>query len=312
MSAQHAAPPSPNSTPDAGIQTHPSSTSADLGHLVSPDYEWSQPENLGPGVNSDKDEYALGISDDGLLLVLSSRRDSSEHLFECRRQSPDEPFGKAVLIGELQRGLQSTPFLSADGLTLLYGLQPQAGAIGDIYQSHRASRTEPWGKPSRLFPPAAYNAGPCLSTDGLTLWFHSNRPGGRGGFDLWRAHRASADAPFDKPVNLGAGVNTDLDELSPRFTADGRGVLFYRERNHTDERLFLAQADASGVFTARPLPLPIHGRVQSPALSADGQILYFASDMTGGMGGWDLWQIRRLPKTPSTPPQKEGSKSTPN
>ncbi|MEP6668266.1 MAG: protein kinase [Chthoniobacter sp.] len=264
--------------------------------LISSDYEWSKPENLGPGVNSAKDEYAMGISDDGLVLVLSSTREGGEHLFECRRERLDEPFGKAELIDELKPGLESGPFLSGDGLTLLYALQPNALATSDIYEAHRASRADGWERSGRLFGPASYNAGPCLSADGLTLWFNSNRSGGRGGFDLWRARRPSPGAPFEAPVNLGSGVNTDAEEFSPRITADNRALLFYRERHGTGQRLFVALADDKGSFNAQPLVLAVNSRVQAPTLSTDGLTLYFASDMPGGQGGWDLWQIRRVPR----------------
>ncbi|MDR3403836.1 MAG: SUMF1/EgtB/PvdO family nonheme iron enzyme [Chthoniobacter sp.] len=274
--------------------TAPAPASADI--LTSPEYEWSKPENLGPGVNSTKDEYALGISDDGLVLVLSSTREGTEHLFECRRENVAQPFGPAELISELRPGLQSGPFLSGDGLTLLYALQSNAQAISDIYQSHRSSRTAHWEKPARLFGPSSYNAGPCLSADGLTLWFDSTRTGGRGGFDLWRTHRPSSGVPFEAPVNLGGGVNTDANEFSPRVTPDNRALLFYRERHGSGQHLFIAFDNGQGAFTAQPLVFAAGGRVQSPTLSADGSVLYFASDMPGGQGGWDLWQIRRVPK----------------
>ena len=275
--------------------------------LTSPDYEWSQPENLGPGVNSTKDEYALGISDDGLALVVSSTRVGDRHLFECRRRSVDEPFGPATLIKELTAtGLGSAPFLSADGLTLLYA-SPHPGhrLRSDIYESDRNSRGKPWEKPVPVALPAStsYDTGPCLSADGRTLWFTSNRAGGRGGFDLWQAHRSSSSDRFNEPVNLGAGVNTDADEFWPRTIRDQRAFLFHRERHGNGQQLFLAVADVNGVFTSQPLPLPVNGGVQSPMLSSDGLILYFASDMAGGQGGWDIWQIRRVPKAGVAPRQ---------
>jgi hypothetical protein len=266
--------------------------------LTSPDYEWSKPENLGQGLNSAMDEYAMGISDDGLVLVLSSTRDGAEHLFECRRASVDQQFAKAVPLNELKSSTQSGPFLSGDGLTLLYGFRPNATAAMDICETHRTSREASWEKPAHihLLPNASSNGGPCLSTDGLTMWFNSNRTGGRGGFDLWRSSRPSLASPFSEPVNLGDKVNTDMDELSPRMTGDNRTLLFYRERHGTGQRLYFAIADENGTFTTRPLLFSVNGRVQSPTLSTDGRILYFASDMPGGQGGWDLWQIRRVLK----------------
>ena len=38
--------------------------------LTSPDFEWSKPENLGPGVNSADDEYDPALTADGLRLSL--------------------------------------------------------------------------------------------------------------------------------------------------------------------------------------------------------------------------------------------------
>jgi hypothetical protein len=269
--------------------------------FTSPDYEWSSPENLGSGVNSAKDEFAFGISDDGLDLVLSSTRDGVEHLFACRRELASEPFGKAELIAELKSGVQSCPFLSSDGLTLVFAQQSRThDPTADIFESHRANRHEHWAKSNFLLSPGGYSGGPCLSRDGLTLWFHSNRAGGKGGFDLWRSTRASSTTPFGKPENLGPGANSDWDDMSPRITVDGSALLFYREKNRTNERVFISLRDETGAFVAYGLPVPINGRIQSPSLSADGSILYFSSDMRGGYGGWDLWQIKRLLKPKTT------------
>jgi Tol biopolymer transport system component len=275
--------------------------------LTSPDFEWSSPENLGPGVNSAKDEYALGISDDGLVLIISSTRRGERHMLECRRKSVNEPFGEAALIPELAAtGAASSPFLSGDGLTLLYSSSShnRPSPKAQIYETHRKSRETPWTAPVRVAISSAssYDTGPCLSPDGLTLWFNSNRPGGRGGFDIWRAERASAGGPFGAPENPGGGVNSDADEFSPRMGPDNRSLIFYRERNGLGQQIFLAVEDASGAWSTEPLPLPINGAVQAPTLSSDGRTLYFASDMPGGRGGWDLWQIRRVPKKQAPAP----------
>ncbi|MFV2070385.1 MAG: hypothetical protein ACC645_25755, partial [Pirellulales bacterium] len=48
---------------------------------------------------------------------------------------------------------------------------------------------------------------PHISTDGLFLFFDSDRPGGMGASDLWMARRASPSGPFSNAVNLG-GLNT--------------------------------------------------------------------------------------------------------
>jgi serine/threonine protein kinase len=269
--------------------------------LTSPAYEWSKPENLSPSVNSTKDDYSPALTDDGLLLIFSSSRNGPERLFECRRKSPGEPFDKAVPIKELDSsGEESGAFLTGDGLTLLYhstqGRNHHGGS--DIYQSHRRSRETPWEQPTNLgttINTAAAEEAPCLSPDGLTLLFHSNRAGGQGGYDLWRSRRKSLDAPFETPANLGKGVNTDGKEFSPCFV-DSRNILFVRSTEKSPHKLFLATSDANGAFVSRSIDLPVTGGIQSPTLSPDGRTLYFASDMPGGQGGWDLWQIHRVLK----------------
>ena len=277
--------------------------------LTSPDYEWSKPENLGPNVNSPQDEYRLALSDDGLILVFNSSRAAKAGLYESRRPSVDEPFGPAVPIEALNSVGDNCggPSLSGDGLTLLYHSRAGPNQRGgcDIYQSRRRTRSSPWEPPVNLGPPVnttgGYEIDPCLSPDGLTLLFSSpSRPGGAGVEDLWRARRKSPDAPFENPENLGRGVNSELREYEPRFTADQRTILFCREdprENYkTPAKIHVAVEADSGQWTARPLDLPASGGVKSPALSPDGHTLYFYSYHPGGQGGSDFWQIRRVPK----------------
>src|SRR5712692_11121918 len=70
------------------------------------------------------------------------------------------------------------------------------------------------------------DAGPALSKDGLSLYFTSDRPGGRGGNDIWVSQRASREDPWGEPVNLGPTVNTAFDEGVPTFSRDGHFMYF--------------------------------------------------------------------------------------
>ncbi len=62
-----------------------------------------------------------------------------------------------------------------------------------------------------------------VSTDGNSLFFVSDMPGGYGGKDIWVCTK-SGDS-WDKPVNLGPGVNTQGDEMFPYIRKDG--LLFF-------------------------------------------------------------------------------------
>lgn len=69
---------------------------------------------------------------------------------------------------------------------------------------------------------------PIQSPDGLSLYLASNRPGGKGGLDIWMATRASTSAPWGAPQNLGEPVNSAADDFCP--TPVGKGGLFFVSR----------------------------------------------------------------------------------
>ena len=70
---------------------------------------------------------------------------------------------------------------------------------------------------------------PIESADGLSLFIASNRTGTAGGNDVWAADRASLDAPWGTPRNLGAPINTASADFCPTPVL-GRSLFFVSER----------------------------------------------------------------------------------
>lgn len=66
---------------------------------------------------------------------------------------------------------------------------------------------------------------PAISSDGLTLYFSSDMPGGEGDYDLWKSTRASLADDFGKPVNMGSIVNTPGREAFPVLRGDS--VMYF-------------------------------------------------------------------------------------
>ena len=69
---------------------------------------------------------------------------------------------------------------------------------------------------------------PIQSPDGLSLYIASNRPGGKGGLDIWVATRATTGAPWGAPQNIGEPVNSAADDFCP--TPVGKNGLFFVSR----------------------------------------------------------------------------------
>lgn len=83
-----------------------------------------------------------------------------------------------------------TDCFSADGLEVYFeswGDRPGEYSVSDIWVCKRASVEDAWGAPENLGPlvnSSGADIGARISTDGLELYFASNRPGGYGQSDL--------------------------------------------------------------------------------------------------------------------------------
>jgi Tol biopolymer transport system component len=221
---------------------------------------FGKPENLGRAVNSSFCDSGPVLSGDGLTLLFHSSRPGGlddMDMWMCQRAAPDKPFGQPInLSPTVNQGYANTPALSADGLTLFFASYC-AGGLGDrdLWMSRRASTEESFGVTFNLGPTVNSNfvdGGPVLSADGLTLLFHSNRPGGRGKDDLWMSTRASLTESFGRPVNLGPSVNRSMIDGSPTLSGDSRTLVFDSTRpgGHGRFDLWMARIDRREVPSA--------------------------------------------------------------
>ena len=76
---------------------------------------------------------------------------------------------------------------------------------------------------------ASVDGCPIQSPDGLSLYMASNRPGGKGGLDLWVAKRSSTGDPWGAPENLPEPINSAADDFCPTPLHDGE-LLFVSRR----------------------------------------------------------------------------------
>jgi Tol biopolymer transport system component len=208
------------------------------------------------------------------------------------------------------------PCPSADGLELYFQSgRPGGQGDSDLYVATRATTKDDWGQAANLGPvvnSTAGESGPCLSADGLTLYFNSNRPGGQGGTDLYMTKRSSPCSPWGTPISLGAVVNSEFQEMNPSLSADGR-TLFFSELEYDGAAVRPGGFGQCDIWmTTRKCPCgpwgpPVNlGTVVNspsvdggPCISRDGLMLLFSSNRDGGQGFWDLWMSTR--KSPEDP-----------
>lgn len=127
------------------------------------------------------------------------------------------------------------PAISADRLSLYFNSNRPGGSGGqDIYVAQRDDEEDPWGSPVNLamVNTSANEFAPAFSHDERHMFFASNRPGGKGGFDLWVSFREDPDDDFgwQAPVNL-AVVNTTSNEAGPGWLREGADEILYLTSN---------------------------------------------------------------------------------
>ncbi len=159
---------------------------------------FDKPVKLGDEINTPAWENCPALSADGLALIFSSTRPGSLgdlDLWQATRTSTSAEFGNVTNLGPTinSPSRDSGAHVSSDGLVLLFESSRVGGAgKNDLYLCTRATKDAPFGKPVSLgstVNTTDSEQGPCLSSDGQTLMFYSDRPGGQGEADLWMSRR---------------------------------------------------------------------------------------------------------------------------
>ena len=103
---------------------------------------------------------------------------------------------------------------------------------------------------------------------------------------------------WQRPEVIDSELNSDFDEGVCSFTPDGRTMYLTQCKTDSDYPRFATimtsnRSDASwGKATELKLTRDTLSAFAHPAVSPDGQWLYFCSNMPGGLGGYDIWRIR--------------------
>ena len=106
---------------------------------------------------------------------------------------------------------------------------------------------------------------------------------------------------WSRPEAIATGLNTDYDEGACCFTPDGKEM--YLTQCVTDpasprfaQIVTSSRSDAAwGKVQKLEITQDTLSTYAHPAISPDGEWLYFVSDMPGGMGGYDIWRVRITP-----------------
>ncbi len=181
--------------------------------------------NLGEPINNTDSNFGAVISGDGNTIIYTSyTRNYIDNYYSVKK---DGIWTKPKRISEKlsSKYYLRTVSLSYDGTKLFL-------ATDDIENNNIFVCTEEgsgWSEAEKL--PKTINGKKtnethaCISRDGNTLYFTSNREGGLGGLDIYKSIK-DTKGNWGEAENLGSAINTPFDEATPFLTLDDKYLVF--------------------------------------------------------------------------------------
>ena len=223
-------------------------------------------------------------------------------IYRAVRASTGESFGAPSAVIPLNTPQpELPPSLTGDGLTVVFSRVP-SNEGRHIFLSTRASRSAEFGAPAELAnvnsaTVTVNDSSPFITADGQELWFTSDRAGGVGSNDIFRATRNNASSAFGNPIAVPE-LNTSADEALPALSADHLTIYFssMRAGGAGSYDIWTAHRNSTSAAFSTPTRVP---ELSSAAgdlvgwLSPDNCRLYFSSDRAGT---FDIYVATRHPK----------------
>lgn len=276
-------------------------------------------ENAGALMNNVKSDYAPTLTADGQELFFTSNKTNVENghndaIWMRTRGSIHGEWSDSKDLGfpfNIAGGNDATVSVAPDGQSILLYESSDANN-STLYISALNGNT--WSTPGKIdsASPGVVNAigsnsvSSCLSPDGKTLYFASNRAGGMGGLDLYKSDMQS-NGSWGSAVNLGNSINTSYDEDCPFVSFDG-SLLFFSSTGHNTMGgydVFMSQQNADGTWgNPQNLGYPVNTPDDDKyfTLSLDGKEAYYntirCKEQIGEMDIYKITFNKPLPVKP--------------
>ncbi len=240
-------------------------------------------EALPEAINTVDLEYLPSLPAAEDLMVFTRRVHGQEDFYVSR--FADNRWQESVPLVDLNTTQnEGAHCLSADGKNLFFTACHRRDAVGSCDLYYSVLRNGKWSQPVNMgeqINSRHWDGQPSISADGSTLYFSSERPGGKGGRDLWFAKRKGRG--WTKPMNLSA-LNTSSNEEAPFLHAAGQ-QLYFMSDGHPGyggtDLFYCAQSDQEWKDPVN-MGTPINTQDDEGALhiNLEGTTAYFAKSVS--------------------------------
>lgn len=159
-------------------------------------------------------------------------------------------------------------------------------------------KNDKWKKPQPMpFNDPDYSVGHAsLNAEATVMFFASDMPGGQGGVDIYVSTR-NQDGDWSQPVNIGADVNTEGNEMFPFYHPEG--YLFFASDGRPGLGgldLFVAKIEGTSYTNVKNLGTPVNTNFDDFAMVFNEEMTkgYFSSNRLSGKGNDDIYSFDLL------------------
>jgi len=215
--------------------------------------QWTEPKSISDKINTSEHEATIGLSIDGLtLLIYKGEDDGSIYMSRKIGEIWETPMKLGSNINTNYRETHAS--LSANGRFLYFTSDKPGGHGGlDIYMSE-IQQDGTWGHAENLG--VAVNSplneeSPFIHPDGTTLYYSSEGHNTIGGYDIFKSVRNN-EGNWSLPTNIGYPINTVDDDVYYLPTPDGKRAYFssQRKKGHGSNDIYeiiLKDAEGTGL-----------------------------------------------------------------
>ena len=213
-----------------------------LQYLDQEGKTWSKAQNMGKSFNDQKVNGIQSITPDGNTIMVFGAYEDGVYKgvgFSLRHRTPSgwtKP-QKMVIDGleGMVRGLYLGGYLANSGKEMILYFSEQDGSRNnDLYVTKR-NPNGTWSRPENLgrrVNGRYSDSSPFIASDNSTLYFASDRPGGKGGFDIYVTKRLDESwLKWSVPQNIGPPVNTEGFEANYTIPASGDYAYLSSEKD---------------------------------------------------------------------------------
>lgn len=276
------------------------------------------------GVSTPRDEYLAYISPDDKYCFFTRKvsAQGKDKVYETDKEKEVFMVAERDRTGVFNKGDEMPPpfnvtddnqggcTITIDNKHLYFAMMKMEGGLQpncDIYVSNNVNdEWKPIEKLANVNDPKYWDSQPSVSSDGNTIYFSSDRPGGYGKTDIWYTKRDPSTGKWSVPQNAGPKINTPGNERTPFIHSDSETLyfssdglygfggfdIFYIRKNDKGE-----WDDPENIGT----PINTEGDETGFFVSSDAKTAYFFSFNEGrlanvGIGRYDLYSFELYPE----------------